>query len=196
MPHGNNRTHMITNNQDSFNKHESTWQSFHKSCLGRIVIAAIVLLVLLIAASLSRPTEEKMTYETKDNILQLIADNDSSKQDQIDNTFANVGYMFTMRDTLKKDTMWNTFDLYNTLEYKRHAFYSEMILHNTLHVMGKNCAVGFFGLVIPTIEYEDLLLNAGIMRKDYNQKIINEVPVPDEFYFGNDPDLDIEYEEH
>jgi hypothetical protein len=182
-------------NEDSFNKHESAWQQFHKSCLGRIVILAAIILLLMLIAIVTRPSEEKIRKETRDNIIELIHDNDSSRQDQVENTFANLAYIFTSHDTLSEDTMWHTFNRFNTLEYRSHTLYSEMRLHNTIHVMGVNCALGFLGMVIPTIEYDDLLLWADIMKKEYQPQQVTISDPVDDYYFGEDPDLDLQYED-
>lgn len=182
-------------NQDTFNKRESAWQQFHQSCLGRIVILSAIILLLMFVAIVTRPSEEKMKRETRDNIMELIHDNDSTRQDQVENTFANMAYIFTSHDTLDKDTMWATFEKYNSLEYRSHTLFSEMRLHNTIHVMGVNCAVGVLGMVIPTIDYDDLLMWADIMKKEYRQQqVITNEPVED-YYFGEDPDLDLEFED-
>ncbi len=182
------------NNQDSFKKHDSVWTTFHKSCLGRIIICVVVILFLMLLSVMLRPSEEKTVLETRDNIHQLILDNDTTKQDDVDNTLASIGYMFSSADSVPTDTVMRTFYHLNKLEYRQHAFYTEVILSNTIHVMGKRCSMGLWGLVIPLVEYEDLLLNADVMRGEYNQKLI-EAPKGGEEYFGSDPNLDQIYED-
>jgi hypothetical protein len=54
-------------------------------------------------------------------------------------------------------------------------------------VEGVRCAIGVFGIVIPTANFNDFLLRVGPMRKEYNTPAINTSV--DEEYFGENPDL-------
>ena len=184
----------MNNNQDSFKKHDSVWTTFHKSCLGRIVIFIVALLLLMLLSVALRPSEEATMLETRDNIHQLILDNDSTKQDNVDNTLASIAYIFSSADTVPTDTAMHTFDRLNHLEYVNHGLYTEVVLRNTIHVMGKCCSIGLWGMVIPVLTYEDLLLHMDVMRKEYNQKLI-EAPKGGEDYFGSDPNLDQVFED-
>ena len=59
---------------------------------------------------------------------------------------------------------------------------------------GKRVGLGVFGLVIPMLDYSDFIMRTGPIRKEYNQRIIqNEFSVDVEP--GMDPDDD-SYEQY
>ena len=53
---------------DQFNpntyKKQSTAQEFTGSCLGKIIILAAILIILMIVAALTRPTDSYMNWQT------------------------------------------------------------------------------------------------------------------------------------
>ena len=77
---------------------------------------------------------------------------------------------------------------YNRLEYYDHTLFSTIRLYNNYRIEGVRCAVGIFGMVIPTANFNDFLLRVGPVRKDYNQPVVTN-PGGDEEYFGENPDL-------
>ena len=112
-----------------------------------------------------------MREEMIDDIRQCIERPDSIQTDRIDDAIANVGYIFTEADSTVNVELLNNFKRNNRLVYYNHS----------------RCGIGIFGLVIPTINFNDLLLREGPMRDDYN-KHPTEVDT-DNYYFGETPDL-------
>ena len=53
---------------------------------------------------------------------------------------------------------------------------------------GARAAVGIFGLVIPTVNFNDFVLRNGPIRKEYNQRIIKQT-ITSDTYMGDNPDL-------
>ena len=62
---------------DNFKQKESVGQAFYHSCLGKLVILAIVIVILLILAIITKPSKVTMIAETTDGILECIENNDS-----------------------------------------------------------------------------------------------------------------------
>ena len=173
----------------SYRKKESIFTEFVNSCLGRTIIGLAILGILLLVAIITCPSEETMYEETRDNIRQCIEANDSLQIDGIDETLNNISYIFSKADTTIHDAeIMKSFDKYNRLEYNNHTLFSTMRLYNNFRVEGVRCAIGVFGLVIPTANFNDFLLRVGPMRKDYNTPAIKNT-YGDEEYFGENPDL-------
>lgn len=88
--------------------------------------------------------------------------------------------------------------MYNRLQVYRHGLYSTAYLHNNLHPEGVRVGFGAFGLIVPTVLYKDILLDVGPVHKGYDQKLIQQVTVPDtdlgqnpniqEFHYKRNPD--------
>ena len=81
-------------NQNTYKK-PNLFQEFYHSCLGKVVILAIIMLIMAIIAIMSVPSYEKTMRETEDNIRQCLQDNDSIKGDLIDEIVMNVGRSFS-----------------------------------------------------------------------------------------------------
>ena len=178
---------------DQFNrntyKKESLFQAFYHSCLGKLVIIGVVALALLITAIMTVPTNEVMTAEMEDNIRQCIQANDSISGDLIDDVVNNANNMFTVADSTQDNKeLMALYHKYNTLTIERHALYSLAILRNNFRPDGVRAGIGIFGLVIPTVYYSDLLLRTGVVRRDYNQKLLQDVPIDDQD-LGENPNL-------
>lgn len=186
----------------SYRKKESIFTEFFNSCLGRAVIGLVFLAFLFIIGVITCPSEETMYEETRDNIRQCIQASDSLHIDGIDETLNNISYIFSSADTAFNDAeMMAAFDKYNRMEYYDHTLFSTMRLYNNFRVEGVRCAIGIFGMVIPTVSFNDFLLRVGPMRKEYNAPAINNNVNTnggdDEDYFGDNPDLGgvFEYDE-
>jgi len=173
----------------NYRKDEGLVHSFSHSCLGKLIIAAGVTAVLLFLAHISVPDEQTMTDEMNDNIRQCIMANDSIKTDWIDDAINNIGYTFTHADSTFDESIWETFNKYNRLEYHKHAFYSTMRLHNNFRPEGTRVGIGIYGLVIPTVNFNDFLLRVGPMHKGYDKRIIQNIYYEDE-YFGENPNIE------
>ena len=85
-------------NRNTYKK-QGIFEEFYHSCLGKIIILAILALVLGIAANMSVPNETVTRTETEDNVRQCLQDNDSIKGDVIDEIVWNIGRTFTQADS-------------------------------------------------------------------------------------------------
>lgn len=157
---------------DNFKQKESVGQAFYHSCLGKFLILAGIILILLILAVLTKPSKKTMVSEATDGILECIENNDSIKGDKIDDYATNFGHVFTKADTTKinKDLLLGL-KKYNRMEIHNHVFYRTAYIHNNVHPEGVRVALGAFGLVLPTVTYGDLLLYVGKMHGGYNKAI-------------------------
>ncbi len=178
---------------DQFNsntyKKQSLGSEFMHSCLGKIIILTLVIIVLLIIAVMTVPSDQVMAAEMEDNVREFLQDNDSIKGDGIDQAVDNFSNIFTVADSTVDDhEIMEAYHKYNDLRIFKHALYSSAIVFNNLHPMGVRIGVGVFGVVIPTIEYPDLLLDVSAVRREYNKKLIQDVPLPDQ-YVGENPNL-------
>ena len=177
------------NERDSYRTHQSVFSQFKNSCLGRIVILAVILAILALIAVITRPSEEKMREEMTDNIRECIEARDSINTDWIDDAINNVGYIFTNADsTAYGEEVMRSFFAHNQIEYHSHTLFSTTRLYNSFQVQGVLCGIGVFGIVIPTVNFNDFLIRQGTMRKDYNQPVIR-TDMGEDTYLGENPDL-------
>ena len=185
---------MYQTDRGNYNKQETLTHSLTHSCLGKFVIAAVVIGAMLLVAYLTVPSEEKMRYEITDDIVQCISENDSIKTDGIDAFVNNIGYTFTYADSAQvSSNALEEFNKYNKLEIYKHAFFTTAYVTNNFRPEGTRAGFGMLGLVVPTVNFKDLLLRVGPMHKGYDQKLIQQVPEREE-YMGDNPDLDIFHE--
>ena len=164
---------MDQSNYGGYRKQETPLQAFYHSCLGKIIILAGILVVLFIIAIMTKPTRDEMEKEMVDNILQCIEANDSIRGDKIDDHVNNFAYVFSKADTSKinKD-LRTSLNKNNRLETYNHTGFRTAYIFNNVHPEGVRIGYGLFGIVYPTITYEDLLLNVGPMQKKYNDGVI------------------------
>ena len=190
---------MTQSDRGNFKTTDSVGKAFTHSCFGKLVILAALIVIGLIVAYFTTPTEKEMREKMTDNIMQCLQENDSIKGDDIDDDVNNLGFIFTEADTTKiADEVRQAYHMYNRLEVYRHTFYATAHLRNNLHPEGIRVGFGMFGIVVPTINYKDILLDVGPVHKGYNQKIIqptttNEVdlgtnPNIQEFHYKRNPD--------
>jgi hypothetical protein len=66
-----------------------------------MLIFAAFIVVILIIAYFTAPTEKEMRDEINDDIMQCMEMNDSIRGDQIDDFVHNIGFIFTTADTTK-----------------------------------------------------------------------------------------------
>jgi hypothetical protein len=78
-----------------FRTKESPFKQFRRTCLGKIVIALGIFIILLIIAWITNPSEKKMIDEMDDNIKQSIWSRDSIEADDLDIFVSNIGHTFT-----------------------------------------------------------------------------------------------------
>lgn len=180
---------MQQTDRGNFRTNESLAHEFMHSCLGKLAILAVVMGVLLVIAYLTVPDEETMNVEMTDNIRQCIQANDSIKTDWIDDAVNNVGYIFTDADSLADQEMMDNFYKYNQLEIYPHTFYSTALLHNNFKPDGIRVGIGVFGVVIPTVNFNDFLFKLGPMHRGYEQKAIRSTIIIGGENFGSNPEL-------
>jgi len=183
----------------NFKTNQSFTQEFTRSCLGRIIIAGVILLVAMFVAYFTAPKEDDMNMEMTDNIMQCLEVNTDNKGDVVDDIVHNLAFVFTTADTtmIPKDLL-ETYYKHNRLESYRHTFFSTTYIHNNMHPEGTRVGVGVFGLIIPTVLYKDILLDVGPIHKGYEQKLNQQVIIPDddlgenpnitEFHYKRNPD--------
>lgn len=184
---------------DNFKNKETVSQAFYHSCLGKLVIFAAIIVILLVIAIFTKPSKKTMIAETTDGILECIENNDSIKGDRIDDYIANFGHVFTTADTTQiNPDLLDGLKKYNRMEIYDHTFFRTAYIHNNVHPEGSRVAWGFFGLVFPTVTYSDLLLYIGKMHGDFNKAILRNGaldnhdlgsnPAVKEFHYKGDPE--------
>jgi len=174
-------------NRDVYKK-ETLFQQFYHSCLGKIIIFGATAFILFIIGVMTVPNNEMMVATTDDNIQQCLQDNDSTKNDNLDEFFCNISRTFSEADTtLTNQEVYKAYKDYNHMEVYRHAAFSTAHLRNYLHPQGVRVGIGVFGFVISTVRYSDLVLDLGPVRGDYNQKLIQDVVLPEDL--GENPNL-------
>ena len=170
---------------DQFNrnvyKRQGIFDEFTGSCLGKLIIMAVFILGLCVLAIISVPSENEMFAETEDNIRQCIQDNTEKKGDIVDELVWNIGRSFSAADsTLDNKEALEAFAKYNTIDVFRHSLYSTARLSNSTHPEGIRVAVGIFGFVISTVHYNDIVLDFGPVRGNYDDQLIKSENVPEE----------------
>jgi len=180
---------MFQSQNRNYKTNESLAQQFWHTCLGKLTIGFGILLALLIFAHLTIPDEDTMMMEMTDNVYQCLEANDSIKTDDIDDAVNNLTNIFTTVEELPNKEVIEMYEKYNELKYHRHAFHATTRMYNNMHPDGTLAGIGLFGIVIPTINYSDMLLRTGIMHKGYDQKIIQSTVISGGESFGSDPEL-------
>lgn len=173
----------------AYRTNESLLKQFTHSCLGKIVILAVLLVILLVVAWLTNPSDRRMRNAMHDNIRQSIESRDSLTTDGLDDFVSNIGYTFTWTDEPENKERMALFDKYNRREFYDHTFFSTMYIFNTLTTEHERCGVGIFGLVIPTVNFNKYLLREGPMRQEYEAPLIQQTTEPDEYFGDNHVDI-------
>ena len=81
------------------------------------------------------------------------------------------------------------FDKYNRLEIYRHAFFTTAYIYNNIRAEGVRVGIGAFGVVVPTVNFNDFLFKLGPMHKGYNQKILQRTVIKGSSSFADNPEL-------
>lgn len=180
---------MDQSNRSSYRNQETPVQAFYHSCLGKLIILFCILAVLFLFGIMTKPTHEEMEKETIDNVLQCIEANDSIRGDKIDDYVNNISNTFSKADTarINKD-LRTSLNKNNRLEIYNHSWFRTAYIFNNIHTQGVRVGIGMYGLVIPTVTYEDLLLNVGPMQKDYKDGIIRSTVI-DNYDLGTNPNI-------
>ena len=180
---------MQQTDRGNYKTRESMISQLWHSCFGKLIALVGIIIVLMAIGHFTIPDEETMMAEMDDNIRQCIESNDSIKTDWIDDAVNNVGYIFTHADSIPKQEIIDNFEKYNKLEYYRHTFYATTLLHNNFNPDGIRVGIGIFGIVIPTVNFNDFLFKIGPMHKGYDQKPIKATIIKGGQSFGSDPEL-------
>ena len=170
---------------DQFNKNvykkQGLFDELSGSCLGKLIIMGIIIIGLCVLAIISVPTEDQMFNEAEDNIRECIQDNNEKKGDIVDEIVWNIGRSFSVADsTLDNKETLEAFAKYNTIDVFRHSLYSTARISNSTHPEGVRVAFGIFGFVISTVHYNDLVLDFGPVRGNYDDRLIKTTIVPDD----------------
>ena len=170
-------------------KKQTALQEFRHSCLGKIVILAVLACILMLLAAVTRPTESMMVWQMEDNIHECIQSSDSIQSDFIDDYVGNIGRVVTHADTVRTDReLWTTYKQLNKLAIYTHTLDRTAYIINNIYPEGVRVGIGIFGVVIPTIKYTDLLMNTGAVRGDYGKQLIQENAIPETDY-GSNPNV-------
>ncbi len=168
---------MHQTDRGSYRTNESAFKKFRRSCLGKIVIALGVLVIILLIALITKPSDEKMKREMDDNIKQSLWSRDSITADGMDIFVSNIGHTFSHFDAstpITKDMKYrldSLFFKYNDTVYYNHAFFRTMFVNNHLGRTPERAGVGIFGLVIPTVDFNKFIPRDA-ERKEYNEPLI------------------------
>lgn len=160
---------------------------FTHSCLGRLIIVFIFMAVMAGVALLTVPSEREMVNKVTGSIQQCIEANYEVKCDKIDDAVRNLTSIFSLPDSVEENKYMVDFHRYNTLEVRPHALYSTVVVRNNLSPDGIRVGIGVLGMVIPTINFDDMILRAGPVRKDYNQRLLRTIYSGEDL--GNNPDF-------
>ena len=160
-----------------------------KSCLAKVIMLVAVMLLLMLSAKLTIPSDEQMMYGTLDGVCQCIQDSHGVPGDKSDDIVRNgIATVSHETDSAKKDTILADFKKFNRVEIYHHTFFSTAYIISNFNSRGARAAVGIFGLVIPTVNFNDFVLRNGPIRKEYNQRIIKQT-ITSDTYMGDNPDL-------
>ena len=174
-------------------KKESLASEFMRSCLGKIIMLVAVILLLLLAAKMTIPSDESMMYGTLDGVCQCIEESHGVPGDKSDDIVRNgIATVSHETDSVKKDTILADFNKFNRIEIYHHPFFSTAYIISNFNSRGARAAIGVFGLVIPTVNFNDFVLRNGPIRKEYNQRIIKQT-ITSDTYMGDNPDLGNSY---
>ena len=178
----------IQTNKSEYHK-ETLAAEIKKSCLAKVIMLVAVMLLLMLSAKLTIPSDEQMMYGTLDGVCQCIQDSHGVPGDKSDDIVRNgIATVSHETDSAKKDTILADFKKFNRVEIYHHTFFSTAYITSNFNSRGARAAVGIFGLVIPTVNFNDFVLRNGPIRKEYNQRIIKQT-ITSDTYMGDNPDL-------
>lgn len=178
-----------SNRGSYYRKTETAGQELAQSCLGRLIMLAAVAAVVMAIAYVTVPSDRTMRKEMDDNLRQCIEANDSIAGDWLDNAVSNIGYIFTSAEGTMSKEIANDFKKYNRVEFYRHSFHASVRLYNNVKPEGTRVGIGIFGIVIPTVNFNDFLLHVATLNTNYGGKLIkDELPI-DDSYMGETPTM-------
>ncbi len=177
-----------TYTKDSYSK------ELGKSCLFRFFKLGGVVILILVLAIFTVPSEERMKKGTFDAVVLCILGDLVGEQDRADDFARNMSSMVTRLDsTSNRIEQVVTFKKLNTMEVYNHLFYSTLYIHNSARPQGVRAAIGVFGLVIPTVGSNDFLLNTELMRFDNGDRRLGVPAEEGDGSLGDPLDYDDDY---
>ena len=177
-----------TYEKDSYSK------ELGRSCLFKIFKLGGVIILLLIIAILTVPTEKRMKKGAFDAVVLCILGDLVGEQDRADDFARNMSSMVTRLDSTSNNIeQVVTFSKLNTMEVYNHLFYSTLYIHNSARPQGVRVAIGIFGLVIPTVGSNDFLLNIEPMQFEKKDRILGRPVEPGEAPLSDPLDYDDDY---
>ncbi len=179
-------------NKDLYQKDETIIHMFTHSCLGQLFILFAIVAIVAVVAMFTVPSEQDMISKVSVGIRQCIESNYDVKGDKIDDAVRNLSTVFSVTDSLAEDTYMDDFHRYNTLEVREHTLYSTVFVRNNLSPSGIRVGIGLFGMVFPTVSFDDMILRAGPVRREYNQRILKTNYAGEDL--GNNPDFGDTYD--
>ncbi len=140
-------------------------------CVGKLLKVFAAVVVLLLVAMVSVPSDDRMKSEVENAVTLSIIANVMGPQDQSDDVVRNLTSIINAVDTaaIKMD-QFHVFQKMNKIEVYRHALFSTARIHHLGNPGGTRVAIGFLGLVIPTVTSNDYLLRTEPLRKDYGNR--------------------------
>lgn len=182
----------MQSNKSEYHK-QSLASEFMRSCLGKVIMLVAVILLFLLAAKLTVPSDEQMMFGTLDGVCQCIQQSHGVPGDKSDDIVRNgIATISHETDSAKKDTILADFHKFNRVEIYHHTFFSTAYIISNFNSRGERAAVGILGMVIPTVNFNDFVLRNGPIRKEYNQRIIKQT-ITSDTYMGDNPDLGNSY---
>jgi hypothetical protein len=179
---------MEPTNRSTYKKQSMT-SEFSNSCLGKLIILAVIIVILLIVALLTVPSEAETQEQMEDNIRECLQDNFEKRCDTADEIFNNIRRPLTEADTTFNDKeILEIFYRNNRLEVYRHALFTTARISNNLHPEGMREGIGIFGIVIPFLNFDDFLMAEGNVRGKNHDRILPNNSVP-EMDYGDNPML-------
>ena len=177
-----------TYEKDSYSK------ELGRSCLFKIFKLGGVIILLLIIAILTVPTEKRMKKGAFDAVVLCILGDLVGEQDRADDFARNMSSMVTRLDSTSNNIeQVVTFSKLNTMEVYNHLFYSTLYIHNSARPQGVRAAIGIFGLFIPTVGSNDFLLNIEPMQFENRNRILGRPVEPGEAPQSDPLDYDDDY---
>jgi hypothetical protein len=164
---------MYNHRQESFRTKETPIRQFFNSCLGKIVLFIGFIIILLFFAFMSKPSKGEMLIMINDGVHTCIVANNESKQDDLDDAARNFGAIFTGPSVTPDDPSMKEFYRYNRIEIYDHPLYMTAYIFNNAKPSGTRVGFGFFGIVLPTVTYDDYVSHLGPIHKGYNRKLIS-----------------------
>ena len=171
-------------------KRQNMSAEFTNSCLGKIIILAVIAVILWIVAIATVPSDEEMRVQMEDNIRECIQDNYEKRCDPVDEVFNNIRRPFTEADTTFNDKeILEIFNRNNRIEVNRHMLFSICRLYNNVHTDGLLEGIGIFSIIIPFLNYDDFVMTEGNVRGKNNDRIMKDTAIPEMEDLGDNPML-------